>query len=59
MKSQLDRRVRSALHTQNKQLTDFFGEASPLNIDAATFDLKKQTLQGYLQLDDVREHPLV
>jgi hypothetical protein len=34
-------------------------EASALNTDAVIFDLKKLSLQGYVQLDGSREHPLV
>jgi hypothetical protein len=53
MKSQLEQHVRSALHTKNKQLS------SALNTDAAISDLKKRILQGYAQLDGVRDHPTV
>jgi hypothetical protein len=42
-----------------EQATEFFEEASALNIDAAIVDLKKQILQWYVQLDGVCEHPLV
>jgi hypothetical protein len=42
-----------------EQATEFFEEASVLNTDVAIFDLKKQILQGFVQLDDVCQHPLV
>jgi hypothetical protein len=42
-----------------EQATEFFEETSALNTDAAFFDLKKQILQGYVQLDGVCEHLLV
>jgi hypothetical protein len=45
--------------TQKEQATEFFEEASALNAGAAISNLKKRILQGYLQLDGVREHPLV
>jgi hypothetical protein len=45
--------------TYREQTTEFFEEASVLNKDAAIFDLRKRILQGYVQLDGVREHPLV
>jgi hypothetical protein len=41
-----------------EQATEYFKEASALNINAAIFDLKKQILQGYVQLDGLRKHPL-
>jgi hypothetical protein len=43
--------------TCKEQPTDFFEEASALNIDAAIFDLKKKIFQGYVQLDGVNEYP--
>jgi hypothetical protein len=45
--------------TYKEQATKFLEEVSALNTDAAIFDIKKQVPQGYMQLDDVREHPLV
>jgi hypothetical protein len=36
--------------TYREQATELFDEASALNRDAAMFDLKKQILQGYVQL---------
>jgi hypothetical protein len=45
--------------TYKEQTTEFFEEASALNTNAAHFDLKKLILQGYVQLDDVHEHPIV
>jgi hypothetical protein len=56
MKSRLVQHVQNALHTMKKQLVL---KRSALKIDAPTFDLKKQVLQGYVQFDGVREHPLV
>jgi hypothetical protein len=45
--------------TYEEQATEFFEEASALNTDAAVFDLRKRILQGYVQLDGIRVHPLV
>jgi hypothetical protein len=45
--------------TYKEQAAEFFEETSALNIDAAIFDLKKRSLQGYLQLDGVHKHLLV
>jgi hypothetical protein len=45
--------------TCKEQATEFFEVAGALNTDAAIFDLKKRILQGYVQLDGVREHPQV
>jgi hypothetical protein len=45
--------------TYKEQATEFFDEESALNTDAAIFDLKKQILHGYVQLDAVHEYPLV
>jgi hypothetical protein len=42
-----------------EQATKFFEEANALNADSAISDIKKRILQGYMQLDGVREHPLV
>jgi hypothetical protein len=42
--------------TYKDQATEFFEEASALDTDAAIFGLKKRILQGYVQLDGVREH---
>jgi hypothetical protein len=42
--------------TYKEQATEFFEEASALNTDAAILDIMKQILQGYVQLDGVREH---
>jgi hypothetical protein len=47
------------LATYKEQATEFFEEASALNRGAAIFDLKKQILQGYVQLDGVHKQPLV
>jgi hypothetical protein len=35
------------------QAAEFFKEASALNTDAAIFNIKKQILEGYVQLDGV------
>jgi hypothetical protein len=45
--------------TYKEQATEFFAEASVLNTEAAVFALKKRIRQGYVQLDGVRQHPLV
>jgi hypothetical protein len=45
--------------TYKEQATEFFEEAGALNTNAAVFILKIQILQGYVQLDGVRERPLV
>jgi hypothetical protein len=45
--------------TYKEQATEFFEQAGALNTDAAIFSLKKRILQGYMQLDGVREDPLV
>jgi hypothetical protein len=45
--------------THKKQATEFFEEASVFDTGAAIFDLKKRILQGYVQLDGVRENPMV
>jgi hypothetical protein len=45
--------------TNREQATEFFEEASTLNIDAAIFDLKKRIFQGHVQLDGACEHPMV
>jgi hypothetical protein len=45
--------------TYEEQATEFFEEANALNTDAAIFELKKQILQEYVQLDSVCEHLLV
>jgi hypothetical protein len=43
---------------QKEQATQFL-KASALNTDTAIFDLKKQSIQGYVQSDSVCEHPVV
>jgi hypothetical protein len=45
--------------TYKQQAPDFYKEASALNRDTAIFDLKKRILQGYVELDGVRQHSLV
>jgi hypothetical protein len=45
--------------TYKEQATEFFEEAGALNKDAAIFDLKKQILEGHMQLNGVHKHPLV
>jgi hypothetical protein len=43
----------------HKSATEFFEEANAINTNAPIFDLKKRILQGCVQLDGVRKHPLV
>jgi hypothetical protein len=56
MKSELEQHVRSAIY---KEQAVELKRASALSTNAAIFDLKKRFLQGCVQLDGAREHPLV
>jgi hypothetical protein len=57
MKSQLEQQVRSALYAKNKQLSS--SKKQVLLTHMQHMHLKKRIFQGYVQLDGVREHPLV
>jgi hypothetical protein len=49
--------MKSQQATYEDKITELFEEESALNADAAIF--MKRLLQGHVQLDGVRENPLI